>query len=187
LRAGTDIRPDERSAYMMIARHISNDLTLVFIYPRLFRLDTITPEVGVAGPDGNIILPPTVQLSSEKLDRGGVFLLEDGQNMWLWVGKAASADFLLQLLGVPTLDNVDTTQVRLLPLNTDVNTRVLNIITEIRAQRPTYMNLYVVREGEPREAKFFSYFVEDRTKSVHSYYEFLVNLHQRIQAKITKK
>ena len=44
--------------------------------------------------------------------RGGVFLLEDGQNMWLWIGKAASPDFLSQLLGVPTLDNVDTTQVK---------------------------------------------------------------------------
>lgn len=50
-----------------------------------------------------------------------------------------------------------------------------------------FQNLQIVKEGEPREIKFFSYLIEDKSKSVHSYYEFMVNLHQRVQAKVTRK
>jgi len=187
LRAGTDVRPDERSANIMALRIASVAHTLAFIYPRLFRVDSVASEVGLTGPTGAVTLPPTLNLSSEKLDRSGVFLLEDGQTIYLWVGKTSSSEFIQQIFGVPSLESVDTTQLRLSPLGNEVSNRLIAIVEEIRAQRSNFMNVSVLREGEPRESKFFSYFIEDRTKSVHSYYEFLVNLHQRIQAKITKR
>ena len=147
-------------------------------------------------------MPPPLNLSTEKLDRKGVYLLEDGQVMYLWVGKQCDPEFLVnifffisfvihflknktQLFGVPSLENVDTLQLRLPKLETLISSKVHAIIQQIRAQRSTYQNLQIIREGEPREAKFMtSYFVEDRTRSVHSYNEFLTNLYQRVQAKL---
>ena len=38
------------------------------------------------------------------------------------------------------------------------------------------MQLYVIREGDPMEFRFFSHFVEDKSKTLPSYYEFLVSL-----------
>ena len=63
------------------------------------------------GSDGQIVMPPLTNLSSEKLDRAGAFLLEDGMSMLLWIGKMISQDFLVALFGVSSLDGVDTSQV----------------------------------------------------------------------------
>jgi hypothetical protein len=72
-------------------------------------------------------------------------------------------------------------------LETPYSARVNAIVDQLRSQRPAWMNVHVVKEGEPREIKFFNALVEDKTKMAHSYYEFLTNLHQRIQAKVSKK
>lgn len=44
-RAGTDIKPDERTFYMMLARMLPASQLLRFIYPRLFALHLLPPEV----------------------------------------------------------------------------------------------------------------------------------------------
>jgi len=187
-RAGTEIRPDERTYNMMIVRNLPVSLTIPFIYPRLFALHSMPNECGTVDPNtGAIILPSVLNLSSEKLDRTGVFLMEDGYHMFMWFGKLVNPDILINLFGISSLESVDTSQLRLVPLENEFSTRVNAIVNDIRSQRPMYMDLAIVREGEPREVKFYTNLVEDRTKSVHSYYEFLVNLHQRIQARITKK
>ena len=64
--------------------------------------------------------------------------------------------------------------------------RINNIVAYIRSQRATYQPLYVIREGEPRELKFFAHLVEDKTKNVQSYYEFLISIHQKVQAKLKR-
>lgn len=45
LRPATDIRPDERSYYLMHARILSSGLTIPFLYPRMYALHNLTPEV----------------------------------------------------------------------------------------------------------------------------------------------
>jgi hypothetical protein len=57
-------------------------------------------------------------------------------------------------------------------------------IEEIRSQRPLFMPINVVREGDGRDLRFYSYLVDDKSKNLHSKNEFLVNLHQRIQGKL---
>jgi len=109
--------------------------------------------------------------------------LDDGQVLYLWVGKDVPSDFLLQLFGIPSFDGVDMTQITLPYLENDLSVSVNEIVNALRSSSPTYQTLHVIREGEAREMKWFSYFIEDKTKTVHSYYEFLVNLHQRVQAK----
>lgn len=185
LRAGNDIRPDERAYSMSLLRTLPVNLAISFLYPRLFALHNMIPEVGsLDNTTKTVILPPTLGLSSEKLDRKGVYLLEDGQSMYVWVGKLADPELLTQLFGVPSLETVDTLQLRLPKLETTLSAQVNAVIQQIRSQRPTYQHLHIFREGEPREAKFFSYFVDDRSRSVHSYNEFLANLYQRVQAKL---
>lgn len=56
-------------------------------------------------------LPPVVPLSSENLDHDGVFLLETGEDAFLYVGKQASVELLEQLFGVHSVDEVVPGQV----------------------------------------------------------------------------
>ena len=54
--------------------------------------------------EGEPILPATTALSSQELLPDGVFLLENGEEMLIYVGNMVPADTLLQLFNVSTLD-----------------------------------------------------------------------------------
>lgn len=183
-RAGIDVHPDERSYYMMLARMLPIPLIIALTYPRLYSLHNMPDQAGVPTSGASVVLPPPCNLSSEKLDRTGVFLLENGLSMYLWIGKQVSSSFLADVFSVSSIEAVDTNQTTLPQLDNVLSIRINTIINAIRSSSSFPLQLNIVREGDPREIKFFSYFIEDRTKSVHSYYEFMVYLHQRIQSKL---
>jgi hypothetical protein len=51
-------------------------------------------------------MPEPLNLTIEKLERPGIFLLEDGQNIFLWIGREAPPQMLLDLLGVQSYDHI---------------------------------------------------------------------------------
>ena len=58
------------------------------------------------------MLPLTQRLSSEVLERHGVYLLDDGQVLRLWVGRAVPAELCQELFGVPLYDALRGGKVR---------------------------------------------------------------------------
>jgi protein transport protein SEC24 len=100
------------------------ELSRVFIYPRMFALHNMPPEAGLpaaedqAGAEGaetasakSIVLPPVINLSIERLQCDGVFLLDDTLSLYLWVGRSAPPELLESLFGVPSMEGVDCSQV----------------------------------------------------------------------------
>ena len=51
--------------------------------------------------DGKIKFPIQMNLSSEKLDRQGLYLLENGLEMFLWVGKSLDPTLCQMIFGRP--------------------------------------------------------------------------------------
>jgi hypothetical protein len=72
-------------------------------------------------------------------------------------------------------------------MDNDLSNRIMNIIHTIRLQRSNFMQLHFIREGEAREAKFFASLIDDRTKTLPSYFEFLQSIHSKIMAKIQRR
>lgn len=67
-------------------------------------------------------------------------------------------------------------QVKLLAPHDDASRRIGNILTGIRDDRRPFMNLVVMREGDPSEGRFFWKLVEDRASfsgGSYSYAEYL--------------
>jgi protein transport protein SEC24 len=61
-------------------------------------------------------LPKVVPLSSENLDNDGIFLLENGEDGFFYVGRQASSEILHQLFGVQSVEEVASGQVKSSPL-----------------------------------------------------------------------
>lgn len=114
---------------------------------------------GAGVPDeetGAISLPPSCNLSSERLVPYGLYLIDDGQTQFLWVGRDAVPQLIQDVFGVP-----DRTQLRVgkqfLPeLDSDFNERVRTVVQKSRDAQSRgvgsiiYPHLYVVKEdGEP--------------------------------------
>jgi protein transport protein SEC24 len=119
-RGGTDVHPDERVQAQYLLNNMWVEATKQFVYPRLFALHEMSASDGlaatadddrVAGRQG-IRLPPAVNLSVDRLTSNGIFLLDNGVEMYLWVGRMADMNLMGSLFGVHTLDELDPQQVR---------------------------------------------------------------------------
>lgn len=120
-RGGTDVHPDER----VQSHHLLNGMwvtdSIHFIYPRMFSIHNMAANAGLPADNGSqdgvagrnrIQLPGVVNLSVDRLSSNGVYLLDNGVEMYLWVGRTADIQVLCSLFGLQSLDDVDPNQVR---------------------------------------------------------------------------
>merc|ERR1711871_170631 len=110
----------------------------VFIYPRMFSLHDMAADVGiacdvpdettsVAGPN-NIKLPAIANLSHERLLSDGLFLMETGHDLFLYIGRNVAPNFILSLFGVQSLERIDVTQLKIQYDDSDYSSRVAAVI-----------------------------------------------------------
>jgi len=182
-KVATDLRPDERTYYMNMMRILSINNIISFIYPTLYNLSNMSPEIGNSNEGGMVNLPPIVTLSSEHLIRNGLFLMEDSQQILLWFGRDYPSDALHQILGVTSFDNIDLNTAQLPSYDSVLSIQINNVVQGIRGQKSVFMPLRIIREGSPLEYLFTQRLVEDKSRNSTSYYDFLVHVHQRIIAK----
>lgn len=57
------------------------------------------------------MMPPRLNLSKEKLENHGCYLLENGQRILIWIGKLAVSQLCRDLLDVPNINEVKSGQV----------------------------------------------------------------------------
>ncbi len=49
-------------------------------------------------------MPPALPLTSERLERHGLFLIEDGQTIFLWVGRDAVPQLIMDVFNLPNYE-----------------------------------------------------------------------------------
>lgn len=53
-----------------------------------------------------LIMPPLLPPTSELLERHGLFLIEDGQTMFLWVGRDAVPQLIMDVFDLPNYEQL---------------------------------------------------------------------------------
>lgn len=48
-----------------------------------------------------VIMPVPLPLTSERLERHGLYLIEDGQTMFLWVGRDSVPQLVMDVFNLP--------------------------------------------------------------------------------------
>ena len=56
--------------------------------------------------DVEICIPPKLHLSSESIDRHGVYILDNCENIYMWVGRSVHDQFLQDVFGVKTFNEL---------------------------------------------------------------------------------
>ena len=56
--------------------------------------------------ENGIIMPMPLPLSSERLERHGLYLIEDGQTMFLWIGRDAVPQLVMDVFDLPSYDQL---------------------------------------------------------------------------------
>jgi len=180
LRDGVDVRSDERVALMTQVGSFGVAATTAFLYPSMFALHSLADTPGGTVVEGKVQMPPCVRLSTEALEAHGLYLIDNGIMLLLWIGKNVQPQMLQDLLNLPSAERLDGAKVNLPALQTDLSSRVCNIVGNIRSVRTTGLPLYTIRQGGTAEPKMLQLLVEDRTLSTMSYSEWWAALSRQL-------
>jgi len=208
LRGGTDVHPDERIAARSLLNSLFVKETIGFVHPRLFAvhdLDRSEPGVGmpavlVVGEDGeekdernddddgsvvgreSIRLPKAVGLTADSLSSEGIYVLDNGIDTYIWVGRASDPAATIALFGTESLENSDMSEIKLNTTGNDLASRLSTILhalheDSICVSNPVSPKIFIVREGDAgMESRFFWNLVEDRAQfngGTYTYPEFM--------------
>uniref|UniRef100_A0A674D365 SEC24 homolog C, COPII coat complex component n=1 Tax=Salmo trutta TaxID=8032 RepID=A0A674D365_SALTR len=131
LQPGADVSLDDRAYLRQLLSCMDVSESHIFFYPRLLPLVKL---------DGGS-LPMAVRNSEERLSKGGVYLLETGLHLFLWVGANAQQELLSNIFGTPTFSQIDPNMTSLPELDNPFSQRLREIIDSFRSQRSRYMKV----------------------------------------------
>jgi protein transport protein SEC24 len=94
-----------RSAALNLLSTLPSAFLVPYLYPKFYALHEMTDEMGLPGPEG-IIMPPAMNLSSASIRTHGLYLIDDGQVQFLWVGRDAVPELVQDVFGLPALELV---------------------------------------------------------------------------------
>ncbi|XP_050275700.1 protein transport protein Sec24-like At4g32640 isoform X3 [Quercus robur] len=175
----TDGRIDERSFWINYLSSISTPLAIPFVHPRMVAIHDLNSKEG-----DQSLVPPVISLSTEHVNDGGIYLLENGEDCLIYIGNSVDSDILQQLFCISSVDEIPA-QFVLQQYDNPLSKKLNDLVNEIRRQRCSYLRLKLCKKGDPSGMLFFSYMIEDKSSSGLSYVEFLVHVHRQIQLKMS--
>merc|ERR1712127_1050934 len=108
--------------------------TYALFYPRLLPLNDME------SPD---VLPSAIRNIYDRLKEDGLYLLENGLVMYLWLGASIDPITVQNLFGVSNAAQLDTENCKLLELDTKVSENVRGAIRLVNEQRKSNLRLIV--------------------------------------------
>ncbi|MCL4140343.1 UNVERIFIED_CONTAM: hypothetical protein GTU68_009299 [Idotea baltica] len=175
LSGGQDLTCDDRSWHMYQMTTMNVDASIAYFYPRLIPLTETDSQ------DAEI--PAAIRTSYDKLSPDGVYLVENGLFMFMWVGSGTSSAWMKDVFGVAAPHQLDPVLSELPEMDNPTSKRVRDIIEAIRLQRKLHVRLFVVPQQGKHEVVMRNYLVEDKgVFGSPSYVDFLCHVHKEIRA-----
>lgn len=153
-------------------------------------------DCGYTDETGNVILPDCINDTAILMEKYGLYLIDNGSELFLWVGGEAVPELLSDVFGVPEMSQVPVGKHDLFRVEgSQFNERVCNIIDQLRTSDDTtvYKTLYIVsgptindsfsqgtRELASLRMWAATAFVEDNIMKTLSYREFLEKMKKEV-------
>ncbi|KAJ4215330.1 COPII coat Sec23p-Sfb3p heterodimer component [Fusarium solani] len=162
----------------------------LYLYPRMIPIHNLQPEEGFADPEtGHLKVPPSIRTSFSRVEPGGVYLVDNGQQCLLWLHAQTSPNLIADLFGEDkdSLKSLDPYTSALPVLDTHLNAQVRNIIEFLRTMRGSKgLTIQLARQGiDGAEFDFARMLVEDRNNEAQSYVDWLVHIHKGVQLELS--
>merc|ERR1719220_1496569 len=179
LSGGSDVGCDDRAFLMSSVSSMDVNSSSVYFYPRLFPLHNTS--------DQEQCLPEQIRCSIDKIQENGVYLLENGIYIFMYITLAANPNWIQDVFGVPSAAQVVVERAYLEERSNPMSERVRGIVEALRSVRSRHMRLVLVRQKDKLDILFRHYLCEDRAGSTNadanfSYVDFLCHMHKEIRA-----
>ena len=180
---------DRRVHEMRMVRAMGALELSLYLYPRMIPVHNLQPEDGFMDEEtGHLKMPPSIRTSFSRVEPGGVYLVDNGQQCLLWFHSQTSPNLITDLFGEgkDSLKDLDAYTSSLPVLETHLNAQVRNIIELLKTRRGSKgLTLQLARQGiDGAEFEFARMLVEDRNNEAQSYVDWLVHIHKGIQLEV---
>ena len=189
LRKSAQIPSDLRSAALCLLSTLPLPLMIQYIYPRMYSLHDMPDEAGCPDAEtGEIVLPPPVNLSSERLVPYGLYLITDGQTQFLWVGRETVPQLLEDVFGLSDRTQLKVGKATMPELDNDFNERVRAVMMKCKDYKSRGVgsivqpHLYIVKEDGDPSLKLWAQtlMVEDRADQGVSFQQWMGTLREKV-------
>nr|CAH8862866.1 unnamed protein product [Trichobilharzia regenti] len=169
---------DDRCWQMFLVNQMDVKQSNCYLYPHLYPLHDLSRNF-----EGDIPFPPlAIRCSYDRLKMDGVYLLDNGIYLIMWIGPNVSTDWIQSVLNVPNPKHFESEKIYdLEAYNNETSSNVWYVVWTIRKTHLHYSRLLVVRPGDKSELWFRRFMVEDRCSSNSiSYTEYLCHIHKEV-------
>ncbi|GAB1598001.1 protein transport protein Sec24C-like isoform X2 [Argonauta hians] len=180
IQGSSEVPTDDRSYCLLMLNAMDVKSTNVFFYPRLLPLHHI--DESVTDETLEEFLPKAVRCSLDRLDDNGIYFLENGLTMYLWLGHNVNPEWVQMLFGVQSAAQIDIDKCKLMELDNPLSQRIRSIVRIVQEDRNRQMKLIIVRQRDKLEPWFNHFLVEDKgLNGSASYVDFLCHIHKEIR------
>lgn len=147
-------------------------------------------DAGIPDPTtGQITMPPLLNLTSQSIVPYGLYLLDDGVNQFLWVGRDTVPALLGDVFGVEDRTQLKQGKASLPVIDNDFNERVRAVVDKSGDHKSKGVgsivqpSLYIIKEdGEP-SLKLWAQtlLVEDRADQGESIVQWISKLREKVR------
>lgn len=180
---GEGVSTDERAYCLYRLMQIPVDEAIKTLYPRLYPVGAEF-ENGEGQPDmlGETVcykLPRPLSSTSELLDSDGMYILDDGRYVYLYIGRNVPGERLQQLFNI----DPHARPLSVMFSEDEHARRMSNIVQELRRGWSTVPPIRCVWP-DVHFGMFALRLVEDSIRGQYSYVDYLVGIHAKIQEKL---
>ncbi|KAF2115258.1 COPII component protein [Lophiotrema nucula] len=171
LRKSAQIPSDLRSAALCQLSTLPLTLLMQFIYPSFYSLHDMPDDCGIPDPQtGAIMLPQPRNLSSQHIVPYGLYLIDDGVNQFLWVGRDAVPALLMDVFGTDDRTQIKQGKATLPAVDNEFSERLRAVVEKSRDHKSKGVGsiilptLYIIKEDGDPSLKLWAQtmLVEDR-------------------------
>ncbi|XP_063776298.1 protein transport protein Sec24D isoform X2 [Pseudophryne corroboree] len=173
-----EIATDERTFQRQLLTSMDVASSQLFFYPLLFPIHTMDIKSDT--------IPAAVRCSEERLSDGGIFLLANGINMFLWLGISSPPEFIQGIFNVPSFAHISSEVTSLPEVDSPYFKKLSTIMKLIQSKSSHSMKLVLVKQKDKAEMAFRQLLVEDKgLLGGTSYMDFLCCVHKEIRQFLT--
>lgn len=143
-RVGTSTRLDDRIYAMCEMKSLPLDQLIEHIYPNFYPLHYLN-DIDNYNLETKVPTLPRLQLTAEKLDSNGVFLLDCGPVIFIYIGSNCSPNFLRNAFGVNSVLEIQDLSHELPVISTKQNEAIHAYIKMLNEEKPYAAVLNIIR------------------------------------------
>ncbi|KAJ5073127.1 sec24-related protein [Anaeramoeba ignava] len=175
-RKSQRINLDYKYSMKFYIETLNAPLTSILFYPKLIYLNDIIEEENL---EQNYF--ENTKLSFSNINQNGIYFIDNGIEMFIWLSSEISTELLEKLFGISTFSSIKIDQLKLVLFN-QYQLKLDQLIKECQNLRTKVSCLKIIDNS--KSDLFEKFLVEDATQNFYSYREFLSIIHQQIELKL---